>query len=59
LEWQLINRLVDEAWFIKRYSRHQTLAIERRHQQSLEIQAQWLKTRNARKEQSAKSMVDR
>ena len=25
LEWQLVNRLVDEAWFIKRYTRHQTV----------------------------------
>jgi hypothetical protein len=37
LEWQLINRLVEEAWFIKRCSRHQTLAIERWYQQSLEF----------------------
>jgi hypothetical protein len=37
LEWQLINRLVDEAWFIKRYSRHQTLAIERWYQQGFGI----------------------
>jgi hypothetical protein len=59
LEWQLINRLVDEAWFIKRYSRHQTLAIERRYQQSLEFRAQRLRAENARKEQLAKSMADR
>jgi hypothetical protein len=59
LEWQLISRLVDEAWFIKRYSRHQTLAIERWYQQSLEFQVQQLKAQNARKEALAKSMAVR
>jgi hypothetical protein len=59
LEWQLINRLVEEAWFIKRYSRHQTLAIERWYQQGLEFQVQRLKAQNTRKEQLAKSMADR
>jgi hypothetical protein len=59
LEWQLISRLVDEAWFIKRYSRHQTLAIERWYQQSLDFQVQRLKAQNARKEALAKSMEDR
>jgi hypothetical protein len=59
LEWQLITRLVDDAWFIKRYNRHQTLAIERRHHQSLEFQVQRLKVQNARKEALAKSMAGR
>jgi hypothetical protein len=54
LEWHLVNRLVEEAWFIKRYNRHQTLAIERRHHQSLEFQVQRLKVQNARKEALAK-----
>ena len=59
LEWQLITRLVDDAWFIKRYSRHQTLAIERRHHQSLEFQVQRLKAQKARQETLAKSMAGR
>ena len=59
LEWQLVNRLVDEVWFIKRYTRHQTLAVERWYQQSLEFQAQRLKAQNARKEALATRLAER
>jgi hypothetical protein len=59
LEWHLVNRLVDEAWFIKRYTRHQTVAVERRYQQSLEFQVQRLKSQNARKEALASRLGDK
>ena len=59
LEWHLVSRLIDEAWFIKRYARHQTVAVERRYQQSLEFQAQRVKTQNARKETLANSLAER
>ena len=59
LEWHLVSRLIDEAWFIKRYARHQTVAVERRYQQSLEFQAQRVKAQNARKETLANSLAER
>jgi hypothetical protein len=59
VEWYLANRLVDEVWFIKRYTRHQTLAVERWYQQSLEFQAQRLKAQNARKEALATRFAER
>ncbi len=58
LEWQLVNRPVDEAWFIKRYTRHQTVAVERRYQQSLEFHVQRLKSQHARKEALASRLAD-
>ena len=58
LEWQLVNRLVDEAWFIKRYTRHQTVAVERWYQQGLEFQVQRLKSQHARKEALASRLAD-
>jgi hypothetical protein len=59
LEWHLVNRLIEEAWFIKRYTRHQTVAVERWYQQSLEFQAQRVKAQSARKETLANSLADR
>jgi hypothetical protein len=59
LEWHLVSRLIDEAWFIKRYARHQTVAVERRYQQSLEFQAQRVKAQNARKETLANGLAER
>ena len=59
LEWHLVNCLIDEAWFIKRYTRHQTVAVERWYQQSLEFQAQRVKAQNARKETSANNLAER
>jgi hypothetical protein len=29
IQWWLVDRLVDDAWLIKRYSRHHTVAVER------------------------------
>jgi hypothetical protein len=59
LEWHLVNRLIEEAWFIKRYSRHQTVAVGRWYQQSLEFQAQRAKAQSARKETLANSFAER
>jgi hypothetical protein len=59
VEWYLVYRLVDEVWFIKRYTRHQTVAVERWYQQSLEFQAQRLKAQNARKEALATRFAER
>ena len=59
LEWHLVNRLIEEAWFIKRYTRHQTVAVERWYQQSLEFQAQRVKAQSARKETLANSLAER
>jgi hypothetical protein len=49
LAWQLVNRLIDDAWLIKRYGRHQTVAVERWYHQGLEFQVQRAKLQNARK----------
>ena len=59
LEWQLVNRLIDDAWFIKRYTRHQTVMVERRFQQSLEFQVQRIKTQLTRKEAQANRLAER
>jgi hypothetical protein len=59
LEWHLVNRLIEEAWFIKRYTRHQTVAVERWYQQALEFQAQRAKAQSARKETLANSLAER
>jgi hypothetical protein len=59
LEWHLVNRPIEEAWFIKRYTRHQTVAVERWYQQSLEFQAQRVKAQSARKETLANSLAER
>ena len=59
LEWQLVNRLIDDAWFIKRYTRHQTVMVERRFQQSLEFQVQRIKTQNATKKTQVNRLAER
>ena len=59
VQWYLVDRLVDNAWFIKRYSRHQTVAVERWYRQSLEFQAQRMKLQNARKEKHTSFLADK
>jgi hypothetical protein len=59
IQWWLVDRLVDDAWLIKRYSRHQTVAVERRYQQSLQYQAQRVKLQNATKEKRTSFLADR
>src|SRR5262249_40882235 len=53
LELTLITHLVKDIWLIKRYMRHQTLGIERWHQQSLAFQTQRYQSQDARKERHA------
>jgi hypothetical protein len=54
LELTLLTHLVNDLWLIKRYMRHQTLGIERWHQQSLAFQTQRQQSQDARKESSAR-----
>ena len=58
LESLLVQRLIDDAWFIKRYTRHQAVALERSYQQSLQFQVERLKSQNARKEASARHIAE-
>jgi hypothetical protein len=55
----LIDRLVNDQWFIMRYGRHQTVAIERSFQQSLDFQEQRRNLRKAKKEALAKIQAER
>jgi hypothetical protein len=59
IQWWLVDRLVDNAWLIRRYSRHQTVAVERWFQQSLQFQAQRVKLQNATKEKRTSFLADR
>src|SRR6516164_2486921 len=58
LEVTLITHLVNEVWLIKRYMRHQTLGIERWHQQSLAFQKQRHQSQDARKERQAREKAE-
>ena len=58
LELTLLTHLVNEVWLIKRYMRHQTLGIERWHQQSLAFQSQRYKSQDARKERQAREKAE-
>jgi hypothetical protein len=59
VQWYLVDRLVESAWLIKRYSRHQTVAVERWYRRSLEFQAQRMKLQNARKERRTSNLADK
>jgi hypothetical protein len=59
MQWYLVDRLVDSAWFVKRYSRHQTVAVERWYRQSLEFQAQRMKLQKERKEDRTSFLADK
>jgi hypothetical protein len=59
IQWWLVNRLVDNAWLIKRYSCHQTVAVERWYQQSLQFQAQRKKHQNDLKDKRTSFQADR
>jgi hypothetical protein len=58
LEWQLVRRLIDDAWFIARYSRHKTVVVERWFQQSLDFQVQRVISQQPRKQAVAKRLAD-
>jgi len=55
----LVDRLVTDQWFIMRYGRHQTVAIERSFQQSLDFQAQRRNLRKAKQEVLAKIQAEK
>jgi hypothetical protein len=59
LQMVLVQRLIDDYWFIMRYGRHQTIAVERRYQQSLEFQVQRVKTQKARQQAQASRLAER
>jgi hypothetical protein len=48
-ELMLLIYLINAVWLIKRYMRHQTLGIERWHQQSLDFQAKRKKSQHDKK----------
>jgi hypothetical protein len=50
MELLLIRQVQNETWKVMRYTRHQTVAIDRRFRQSLEFHAQRMKERKARRE---------
>jgi hypothetical protein len=59
VQWYLVDRLVENAWLIKRYSRHQTVAVERWYRQNLEFQTQRMKLQKARKENRTSFLADK
>src|SRR5437879_6038957 len=59
VQWSLVDRLVENAWLIKRYSRHQTVAVERWSRPSLEFQAQRMKLQRERKENRTSFLADK
>ena len=59
VQWYLVDRLVENAWLIKRYSRHQTVAVERWYRQSLEFQTKRMKLQKARKENRTSFLADK
>ena len=58
LELTLLTHLVNDVWLIKRYMRHQTLGIERWHQQSLAFQTKRYQSQDARKESLARRKAE-
>jgi hypothetical protein len=59
MELLLIRQLQNETWKILRYTKHQTIAIERRFRQSLEFQEQHKKETLARREVLAKELTQK
>jgi hypothetical protein len=59
MELLLIHQVQNETWKIMRYTKHQTIAIERRFRQSLEFQEQHKKEALARREVLAKELTQK
>ena len=55
----LIRQVQQAAWTIQRYSRHQTVAIDRRFRESLEFQQKRKQLQKARREALAKEIAER
>jgi hypothetical protein len=56
--WSLVIRLIHSSWLIMRYTRHQTVAVERWFETSLAYQAQRLRLQKSRREGLAENLVD-
>jgi hypothetical protein len=59
LELTLVTYLINDLWLIKRYTRHQTLGIERWYQQSLGFQTRRSQSQDARKESLARRKAEK
>ena len=57
MELLLVRQVQNETWKLLRYTRHQTVAIDRRFRQSLEFQAQRTKEQKARRETVAQELA--
>jgi hypothetical protein len=55
----LIKNLVDDAWLMNRYQRHQTLSIERQYQTNVDFQVKRITAQNARREDTASKIAAR
>src|SRR5271169_5726925 len=53
-----VREMVNAGWHIKRYTRHKTLTVERRYQQSLEFLAQRIRSQNAKREALIKHQIE-
>jgi hypothetical protein len=58
MELLLIRQVQNETWKILRYTRHQTIAIDRRFRQSLEFQVKRTKEQKARREVLARDLAE-
>ncbi|MGO8794070.1 MAG: hypothetical protein ACLQLC_04540 [Candidatus Sulfotelmatobacter sp.] len=59
LELLLIKQVQTETWKILRYTRHQSVGIERRFRQSLRFQIQRRKEQKARREMLARELAEK
>jgi hypothetical protein len=59
VQWYLVDRLVENAWLVKRYSRHKTVAVERWYRQNLEFQARRTKLQKESKEKRTSFLADK
>ncbi len=58
IELMLIRRYVDCTWHIKRYTRHQTLLIERQSQETQRLHAEQAKQREDDKDQRTRRLAE-
>jgi hypothetical protein len=59
MELFFVRQVQNETWKVLRYTRHQTLALERRVRQSLEFQARRKKDRITRREELVKEFAEK
>src|SRR5271168_1332247 len=56
MRW-LIKKLVDDAWLMDRYPRHQTVGVERQYKNNVDFQVKRIKAQNARREDTASKIA--